>query len=118
MYTIFINIFLVDAEYFTGVQAANLLIISLTNDLTAEDVNGKKYFEMNAIATQDGMTTGNAAIIIVIEDDECSTEDIKTITFEDKLYSGSISTAGALTLNTLKLAETVTDVTFAIEQGI
>lgn len=94
-----------------------MLTISLTNALTAEDLNGKKYFEFNAIATQDGMTTGNAAIIVVVEDDECS-EEIKTITFEDSLYSGSISAAGGLTLETLKLVEIAAGVSFVIEQGM
>lgn len=94
-----------------------MLTISLTNALTVEDLNGKKYFEFNAIATKDGMTTGNAAIIVVVEDDECNAE-IKTITFEDSLYSGSISAAGALTMETLKLVEIVADVSFVIEQGM
>lgn len=94
-----------------------MLTISLTNALTVEDLNGKKYFEFNAVATKDGMISGNAAIIVVVEDDECSGET-KTISFENTLYSGSISAAGALTMETLKLVEIVADVSFVIEQDI
>lgn len=94
-----------------------MLTISLTNALTVEELNGKKYFELNAIATKDGMTSGSAAIIVIVEDDECS-EETKTITFEDTLYSGSISAAGALTLETLKLVEIVADVSFVIDHGM
>ena len=90
------------SEFFTFTRSGNEITILLRNDIGFDQLPNAHYLQLSISAASDGLTTASANIIVAIER---PIENSEALSFNKKLFEGSITDELVLNLEKITLNE-------------